>query len=826
MNSQRVDCQSFECRQDMIHSFAQGTLSESDCLRFESHLNDCAECRQALDQCIASPQAWEALQACLSDRGNGPNDKCSVENPSSTLQDDLFYYQKLLGPTDDPHMLGRIAHYEIVGVLGRGGTGIVFKGFDASLNRFVAIKLMQPAYLSSETAKQRFHREAQSAAAVVNDHVVAIHANAEWQGIPYLVMTYIRGESLQKRIAKRGKLGLREVLRIGMQIAAGLAAAHNQGLIHRDIKPANILLESDVDRVKITDFGLARAIDDVRLTCTDVLIGTPMYMSPEQARDDSLDVRTDLFSFGSVLYEACTGQPPFEAATSYGVIRKVIDSEPTPIRVVDPDVPEWLERIVNKLMTKSPDTRFQSAGEVASLLQQCLAHVEQPRWVPLPPVLTQKNFSSSKLFTLSWRITMSVSIATVVGVIAWMFLAAPIDGDQYSVQVVDVVDVSKMKMDVAFDTSRFRNARNQMQGQAMNRSSGSGASGGTGGSLGISGSVSGGGSSSGSGKSGSKSVTESKFTESSNSTSQSSERSQARSFGGEGGGASGGASGGFVGGFASGGGVASGGGFAGGGGVATTYLKPNIGIALDVISPNKHRKEIVTISQVVQAVGDNGKDYSVNREVSLLNFPEFESSTSGKHFVYLSVPDAEVKKLKLLDGIISVTPGRVETIEFEGTKKQTVTANGRSYKLHSVQEENGGIRVSTELPLSESASKASSPFEKMQATQASSGNYRMEIEDSHGEMHASVGGGSAGAVSSFRGSSFNQGASKPRAGRPRDDRTKSNQASDGTQESSQQYFTFRELPEKRTIKKVILRMKEPTGETVKHPFSLHEVQIR
>ena len=183
-------------------------------------------------------------------------------------------------------MLGRIGTYEIIGLLGRGGMGVVFKAFDAVLNRYVAIKLLAPLYLASGAAKQRFVREARSAAAVIHENVVGIHAISEWQGIPYLVMTFIRGESLQKRLAQRGALSVKEVLRIGLQVTQGLAAAHAQGLIHRDIKPANILLETEVERVKITDFGLARAIDDIRMTASDVLLGTPEYMSPEQARDE------------------------------------------------------------------------------------------------------------------------------------------------------------------------------------------------------------------------------------------------------------------------------------------------------------------------------------------------------------------------------------------------------------------------------------------------------------------------------------------------------------------------------------------------------------
>src|SRR5205085_4559466 len=151
-------------------------------------------------------------------------------------------------------------------------------------------------------------------------------------GLPYLVMQYVAGESLQDRLDRAGLLEVTEVVRIGMQTAAGLAAAHAQGLIHRDIKPANLLLENGLARVKITDFGLARSIDDVQLTQNGVVTGTPEYMAPEQARGEPVDHRADLFSLGSVLYAMCIGVPPFRGSTTLAVLRQVSDQEPTPIR--------------------------------------------------------------------------------------------------------------------------------------------------------------------------------------------------------------------------------------------------------------------------------------------------------------------------------------------------------------------------------------------------------------------------------------------------------------------------------------------------------------
>src|SRR5262249_42963578 len=149
------------------------------------------------------------------------------------------------------------------------------------------------------------------------------------------VMQYVAGRSLQERIDRDGPLELEAILRIGMQAAAGLAAAHAQGLVHRDVKPANILLENGIERVKITDFGLARAVDDASMTQSGVVAGTPQYMAPEQARAESVDHRADLFSLGSVIYAMCTGRSPFRAETTVAVLKRVCDDTPRPIREVN-----------------------------------------------------------------------------------------------------------------------------------------------------------------------------------------------------------------------------------------------------------------------------------------------------------------------------------------------------------------------------------------------------------------------------------------------------------------------------------------------------------
>lgn len=262
--------------------------------------------------------------------------KLYQESTTNHVDDDQPHMSlDFLEPCNVPGRLGRLGGYEILEVIGRGGMGVVLRAMDSKLNRVVAIKVLAPELASNPQARKRFLREAQAAAAVSHDHVVTIHAVDDNEKTPLLVMECIVGQSLQQKIDKVGALGLKEILRIGMQIASGLAAAHKQGLVHRDIKPANILLENGIERVKITDFGLARATDDVGITQSGQIAGTPQYMSPEQAMGHTVDQRSDLFSLGSVLYTLCTGRPAFRADSTVAVLRRVCDDVPRPIHEIN-----------------------------------------------------------------------------------------------------------------------------------------------------------------------------------------------------------------------------------------------------------------------------------------------------------------------------------------------------------------------------------------------------------------------------------------------------------------------------------------------------------
>ncbi|MCU0712831.1 MAG: serine/threonine protein kinase [Pirellula sp.] len=371
---------SFTCLgPDELKKFVAGDMAPKRVDEIEDHLSTCETCRGSLEATAGDHAWWQDIESALRiDTADGEYE--NTESKESVCQ----RLTALLGPTDDPSMLGRIGAYEIIGLLGYGGMGAVFKARDPGLNRYVAVKILLPHLALSGAARARFRREGQAAAAIIDDCVLPIYAVDEWQGIPYLVMQYTQGVSLQKRIQDRGPLELKEILRIGMQAARGLAAAHAQGLVHRDVKPSNILLDGSVDRALLTDFGLARAVDDASLTTSGMIAGTPQYMSPEQARAEAVDHRSDLFSLGSVMYAMCTGHAPFRAESSYSVLRLITDKEPRPIREVNPDVPDWLCSIIAKLMAKQAVDRFTSADQLAELLKICLAHLQSPTTTVLP----------------------------------------------------------------------------------------------------------------------------------------------------------------------------------------------------------------------------------------------------------------------------------------------------------------------------------------------------------------------------------------------------------------------------------------------------------
>ncbi len=395
-----ADCPGAVRLQDLL----DGALPDGEQADLTGHLDGCPRCQQQLETLAVGGQPWPvvarlgrwrdhpapSLNRAITELKHsfvGADDTASLRPAPTPEGADGEPVLGFLSPPEKPGHLGRFGPYEVLGLIGHGGMGIVLKALDPALNRLVAIKVLAPQLAASGAARKRFAREARAAAAVSHEHVVAIHAVDAAGGLPYLVMQYVPGLSLQERLDRGGPLELEEVLRIAMQTAQGLAAAHEQGVVHRDVKPANILLEDGVERVKLTDFGLARVVDDATVTGSGYLPGTPAYMAPEQARGEGVDHRADLFSLGSVVYAMCTGRPPFRASTLLGLLRRVSEDRPRPAQDINPRTPDWLVEIMNRLHAKEPARRFQSAGEVATVFAECLAHVQQPARAPLPDFL-------------------------------------------------------------------------------------------------------------------------------------------------------------------------------------------------------------------------------------------------------------------------------------------------------------------------------------------------------------------------------------------------------------------------------------------------------
>jgi urea transport system substrate-binding protein len=288
-----------------------------------------------------------------------------------------------LTPAQSPQELGWLGAYRIRGVLGEGGMGVVFDAEDSQLRRRVALKILKPELAPTPSLRERFLQEARAVAALPSDHVVAIyHVGSEGE-VPYLAMQYLHGEALEECLQREGRLPAAEAARIGSEIALGLAAAHEAGLIHRDIKPGNIWLETLAEprplgsgtvaaptRVKLLDFGLARVAGGVStLTASGAIVGTPHYLAPEQARGQTLDHRCDLFALGCVLYRSLTGVMPFDGPDLLGLLSSLAVDEPRPIRDFAPDTPAELVDLIRQLLSKSPSQRPATAREVAERLR-------------------------------------------------------------------------------------------------------------------------------------------------------------------------------------------------------------------------------------------------------------------------------------------------------------------------------------------------------------------------------------------------------------------------------------------------------------------------
>src|SRR6188474_1196587 len=288
-------------------------------------------------------------------------------------------------------MLDRtISHYHITSQLGEGGMGVVYEAEDMNLGRHVALKFLTPALANDENLLARFQREARAASALNHPNICTIHGIEQHESEHFIVMELHEGVSLGDRI-RTGPLDIDPLLGLGVQIADALESAHSKGIVHRDLKPANIFVTSR-GQAKILDFGLAKidqqkpgaasnvptAIAD-HLTSAGATMGTVAYMSPEQARGEITDTRTDLFSFGTVLYQMATGTLPFQGDTSAVVFDSILNRDPQPLNEVNPSLPAELGRILSQMLEKDRDLRFQSATEVKTALKRLKRDLDSGR---------------------------------------------------------------------------------------------------------------------------------------------------------------------------------------------------------------------------------------------------------------------------------------------------------------------------------------------------------------------------------------------------------------------------------------------------------------
>jgi tRNA A-37 threonylcarbamoyl transferase component Bud32 len=392
-----------------LQRFLLGQAAPAEADTLEAHLEQCSRCQHSLAEldvpdvllrtarAVANRPSFEShLGGSLLERLAGLT---ATDGGLSTNQD----LQALLAPPQGPGEIGRLGPYRILDVLGAGGMGVVFRAEDVQLGRRVALKVINPRLAASATARQRFLREARTAAAIEHDHIVPIYHVGEDRGVPFLAFPLLKGETLENRLEREKRLPIPEVLRIGREIARGLAAAHAAGLVHRDIKPANLWLEASTgrpsggSRVKILDFGLARAVAEVQdlpaepdapadgsaLTLAGAVLGTPAYMAPEQARGGTVDGRADLFSLGAVLYRMATGRKPFAGLEVTVVLASLQNDEPTPPRALNPAVPPALSGLILRLLAKDPEDRCQTAQEVEEKLAALDVARAGRRWLTL-----------------------------------------------------------------------------------------------------------------------------------------------------------------------------------------------------------------------------------------------------------------------------------------------------------------------------------------------------------------------------------------------------------------------------------------------------------
>ena len=324
-----------------------------------------------------------------------------------------------------------LGKYRLIEKLGQGGMAQVYKAYQADLDRYVAIKILHPHLTGDEEFAARFRREARAVAALEHPHIVRVYDFDTAEELAFLVIEYLTGTSLKSLLydldCQGERMALEEVSRIVGDLADALDYAHCQGLVHRDVKPSNVLVTSD-GRPVLTDFGVARMVDVTTITESGGTLGTPAYMSPEQGKGEPGDARSDIYALGVLLYRLCTGHLPFDADTPYAVILKHITAPLPSPRSVRPDLPEAVERVILKAMSKEPDDRYQTAGEMGRALH---AAVKPDRAAPRPRrrnALRQALRAAAGMFSphlTFWQGT-AIAAATVLLILTLLLLTRPL----------------------------------------------------------------------------------------------------------------------------------------------------------------------------------------------------------------------------------------------------------------------------------------------------------------------------------------------------------------------------------------------------------------
>ena len=365
-------------------------------------------------------------------------------------------------------MIGQqVSHYRILGKLGGGGMGVVYEAEDMKLGRHVALKFIPENLAGDPKSLERFSREARAASLLNHPNICTIHGIEDNNGHPFIVMERLEGESLKQHIAGHA-MNVDKVLDVGVQVADALIASHAKNIVHRDIKPANIFL-TPTGQVKVLDFGLAKLVHnlgteddagaDNSLTAVGVIPGTAVYMSPEQARSDTVDARSDLFSFGVVLYEMSTGKKPFTGANSLVTLDAVLHSKPIPPRDVNPKIPIELEGIIGKAMEKDRNHRYQSAAEMRSDLALLKREAESgtiktPSATAKLRVATRTFGRNSRLQTYLLLATAALLVTVLSAVGAWWFKHREVANAEQR-NAIAVLPLQNMNGDVSVDYLRF-----------------------------------------------------------------------------------------------------------------------------------------------------------------------------------------------------------------------------------------------------------------------------------------------------------------------------------------------------------------------------------